>query len=257
MIKYIKSELYRIFRMKGIYLLATISAGLLIAMNLVLFFVGYGKPQFPYDATAFSFSMTEGSVQVVFILTLCMACILFADEYKNKTLMNSVAFGYSRLQLYFGKLVASVIVAFITLAVVLGVYIGSSYLLLENSGVDSLISLLRCYAIESIILICGEVAALTLMFLIGSVNGAVWSWLGIFMGVPAATALLGMKFEFFRWLNGWLVYTLTGAQTTLGDNTVMIYMTMEGMQKCLIAGALGTLIFIILGVVALRKKELK
>lgn len=257
MINYIKSELYRILRMKGIYIIALLCTGLLIAMNLVLFFAGYGKPEFPYDATAFSLSMTEGSVQVVFILTLCMAGILFADEYKNKTLMNSVAFGYSRLQLYFGKLIASVLVSLLVIAVVLGVYIGSTYLLLENSGPDTLISLLRCYTVESMILVCGEVAALTLMFILSSVNGAVWAWLGIFLGTSAATSLLGMKYDFFRRLNGWLVYTLTGEQSIFKGNPVMIYMTPEGVQKCLLAGTLGTLVFVVLGVMVLRKKELK
>ncbi|HKM35755.1 MAG TPA: ABC transporter permease [Lachnospiraceae bacterium] len=257
MINYIKSELYRIIRMKGIYILAIICGGLLIAMNLVLFFAGSGKPEFPYDATGFSFSMVEGSVQFVFILTLCIAGIIFADEYKNKTLMNSIAFGYSRMQLYFGKMIVSIIVAFVTFSVVLGVFIGSSYLLLENSGTDALISMLKCYTVESMLLICGEVAAITLLFILNSFSGATWAWIGIFLGVPSAAALLGMKFTFFRWLNGWLVYSITGEQSIVEGNPVMIYQTAEGVQKCLFAGALGTLVFLVIGVLVLRKKELK
>lgn len=257
MINYIKSELYRISRLKGIYILAVICCGLLIAMNLVLFFTGNGKPSFPYDSTDFSFSMVEGSIQIVFILTLCMAGIIFSDEYKNKTLMNSIAFGYSRLQLYFGKVIVSLIVAIITIVTVFGVYIGSTYLLLENTGIDGLMNMLRCYAVECLILICGEIAAITLMFVINSVSGAIWMWLGLFMGIPMATALLSMKFEFFRWLNSWLVYSITGEQILVEGNSVMIYTAAEGIRRCLLAGGLGTLVFIVLGVIVLRKREMK
>ncbi len=256
MINYIKSELYRISRMKGIYVLTVICFGLLLAMNLVLLFVGLDTPTFPYDTVKFSLGMVEGSVTVVFILTLCIGSIIFADELKNRTIMNSVAFGYSRLQIYFGKIIVALIVSVITLLTVLGIFTGCTFLMLENTGIDALLSMIKCYSVESLILVCGVVAAITIHFLINSGAGAVWTWIGTFLGVPAIASLLAIKFNFFQRLSSWLAYTVSGLEVKDGDKVAMIYHTTEGARRCLLVGGIGTLVVIIAGVILLRKKEL-
>ncbi len=257
MINYMKSELYRISRMKGIYILNIICLSLLLIMNIALAITGRGTSDFPYDSTAFSFSMVQGSAPVVFILTACMGAVLFADEYKHRTLMNSVAYGYSRQTIYFGKMLSTLMVAVISLAVVLGIYIASSYILLENSGIEPLLRLLKAYGAEALVLICGHVAAITLMFMISSSSAATWTWLGVFLGFPSIANLLRSKFAFFEWLKDWLVYNIIGEQTYTGDKIIMIHDTMDGLQRCLIAGGLGTICFLVLGVLVIRKKEMK
>lgn len=268
MMNYIKSELYRIMHSKGIYLLTGICTALLLSMNIML---GYfkGVEHFSYATTEFVFKMVWSALNVVFFLTLCMGGIVFAEEYKNKTIANSVAFGYSRISLYFGKLLTGLIVSVGALAVVLAVFIGSAYLLLENSGIDVLITLLKGIGASVPILVAGEAAALTLLFLAGSSSGATWSWMGIMIGVPIISELLGMKFDFFRKLSGWLAYEVlqngqqlimveseTEAGMSVEPQIVLTWMTQAGLTRMLLVGVIGTAVFVIWGIAGLRRREI-
>lgn len=269
MMNYIKSELYRIVHSKGVYLLTGICTALLLGMNITLSCFR-GAEHFSYATTEFVFSMMWSALNVVFFLTLCMGGIIFAEEYKNKTIVNSVAFGYSRISIYLGKLLTGIIVSVAALAVVLAVFIGSAYLLLENSGIDVLTTLLRGIGASLPILVAGETAAITLLFLVDSSAGATWSWLGIMLGIPIASELLGMKFDFFRKLTGWLAYEVlqngqqiimieeeTEAGMAVEPQIVLSWMTQEGLTRMLLAGLIGTAVFLIWGVVGMRRKEIR
>ena len=268
MMNYIKSELYRVVHSKGIYLFTGICTALLLAMNITLGCFR-GVEHFAYATTEFVFSMMWSALNVVFFLTLCMAGIVFAEEYKNKTIANSIAFGYSRITLYFGKILTGLIVSVAALAVVLAIFIGSAYLLLENSGIAALMTLLRGVGASLPILIAGETAALTLLFVIESSAGASWSWVGIMMGIPIASGVLGMKFDFFKELTGWLVYEVlqngqqlimieeeTEAGMSVEPQVVLSWMTQEGLTRMLLVGLIGTAVFLIWGIVGMRRKEI-
>lgn len=269
MIHYIKSELYRIKHVKGVYLLTGICMALLLAMNLTLGYFRNHTGNFPYGTTSFSFMMVDTALEVVMILSLIMSCIIFADEYKNKTVMNSIAFGYSRLTVYFGKIITTLLVSIAALALVLAIFIGSAYLLLENSGTEALYELFRGFVVCAPILIAGELAAVTFCFLFGTAAAATWGWLLVFVAVPTVNSILGMKFPFFRELGKWLAYSLTGEGVVLtvsenGEQVAemtsgyqMIWMTQEGAIRCLLVGGIAIAIFLALGIVGLRKKELK
>jgi len=270
MMNYIKSELYRVVHSKGIYLFTGICTALLLAMNIVLGSFR-GVEYFSYATTEFVFSMMYNGLNVVFFLTLCMGSIVFAEEYKNKTIANSIAFGYSRITLYFGKILTGLIVSVAALAVVLAVFIGSAYLLLENSGIDVLMTLLGGVGASLPILIVGEIAALTFLFLMESSAGASWSWVGIMMGIPIASELLGMKFGFFEKLTGWLAYEvlqngqrliMIEEETEAGISAVepqivLSWMTQEGLTRMLLVGLIGTAVFLIWGIVGMRRKEIR
>lgn len=266
---YIKSEIYRVTHAKGIYLFTGICGALLLAMNLVLGYFRRFTEGFPYGTTEFAFSMMNTALQMVMILSLVMACIIFADEYKNKTIMNSIAFGYSRTTLFIGKFVTTLLLSVVALAVVLAIFIGSSYLLLENSGIGALYGLLRGFAACALILIGSELAALTFCFLLGTPAAATWTWLLLFAAVPMITSVLGMKFSFFAQLNKWLAYNLVGEMlmvtvtqegeqvAEVGMGYEMIWMTQEGLTRCLLVGGITIAIFLVLGIVGLRRKEIK
>lgn len=257
MLNYIKSELYRVVRSKGIYILTVSCTALLLAMNLVLHFSGKNIPSFPYASTEFAFSMVADSFQPVLILTLCLGTIVFADEYKNRTLMNSVAYGYSRIGLFLGKVAVGLIVSFLALAVALFVFITSAYLLLENSGVEHLQMLLRGFVLNIPILIAGELAAYMFLFLFGK-TATTWGWLGLIAFLPVVTGLLGMKFPVFEKIDSWLIYTVAGAYSMDSEGGMtMAFMTQEGAFRCLAAGGIGIVIFLVIGIVGMAKKELK
>lgn len=260
MMNYIKSELYRVKHSKGIYMIMGICGGLLLAMNLLLYFVGRGTPIFDYNTTQFSFSMVEGSMTIVFILTACMGCMIFADEYKNKTIMNSIAYGYSKTSIYIGKIIVGIIVSITALAIVLGLFIASSCLLLKNIGSEGelILDIIKQYGVYAPILITGLLAAITLSFLLGNLNGVTWSWMALFIGVPIASNLLSMKFPFFGELSNWLVFNLAGEGTiTETQGRIMIWRTEEGLTRCILAGLMGIAVFLIIGLIGVRKKEIK
>lgn len=257
MLNYIKSELYRVARSKGIYILTASCTGLLLAMNLVLYFCGRNTLSFPWDSTEFVFSMVTGSFQPILILTLCLGSIVFADEYKSRTLMNSVAYGYSRIGLFLGKVAAGLIVSFLALAAALLVFIASAYLLLENSGMVHLQMLLRGFALNIPILIAGELAAYMFSFLFGK-TATTWGWLGLIAFLPTVTNLLGMKFPVFAKIESWLIYKVAGAYSMDSEGGItMAFMTREGAFRCLAAGGIGIVVFLVIGMAGMAKKDLK
>lgn len=261
MTNYIKSELYRIVHSKGIYILVGICTALLLSMNLVLYFFGRSG-HFAYNTTEFVFSMVWSAMNAVFFLTLCMSDIIFANEYKNKTIANSVAFGYSKISLYFGKILVGLLVSAVSLVFVLGVFIISAYLLLEDSGIEILFELLRGVGASLPALLAGEVAAMTLLFLSGTAGGATWSWFGLMIGVPMVSELLGMKFDFFSRLTKWLVYEVVQDNQfiTHEDGTgevVMAWMTQDGLTRMILAGVIGIAVFLIWGAVGVKRKDIK
>lgn len=262
MTNYIKSELYRIVHSKGIYLLTGICTALLVSMNLMLYFFGRGG-HFAYNTTEFAFSMVWSAMNAAFFLTLCMGEIIFANEYKNKTIANSIAFGYSKTLLYFGKLLVGLIVSAVSLVLVLGIFIASSYLLLKDSGADVLFKLFRGVSASLPALLAGEVAAITLLFLSGTAAGATWSWMGIMIGIPMVSEILGLKFSFFSRLSKWLVYEVVQDQQFIvtGEDmvaeVVLAWMTPEGLTRMILAGVLGTAVFLLWGVLGVKRKEIK
>lgn len=258
MLNYIKSELYRIFRSKGIYMLTGICAGLMLAMNIILGFFRLNTQGFRYGNTEFSFSMlTMGGMGVVFFLTFCMASIVFSDEYKFKTIMNSISFGYSRSVILTGKFIVALIVSAACLFIAEGLFIGSAYLLLENSGTQPLMLLLKTTLFNIPIYIAGVGSGIVIFFLSKNVMSATWTWMGIFVGIPMITSILGMKFEIMAKLNRWLIYNIVGeAGYDETGKMLLVWSTPEGMQRCLLAGVLGIIIFMVVGLYGVQKKEI-
>lgn len=260
MLNYIKSELYRISHSKSIYILCGVCTGLLLAMNLLLHLIWRDEHTFMYATTAFVFNFASTSINVVFILTIVMGCIVFGDEYKNRTLGNSIAFGSSTIKIYLGKVIVSLIVAFLALTVVLAIFIGSSYLLLEDSGIEMLREFLGTYLANSPILVAGLLAALTLCFLFKSEAAASWSWLIIFEGVPMVCLFLGLKFSFFAELYHWLASNVIGStQNIVGAEDFdvhWLWQIPEGLCRTLLVGFLGTLVFLAIGIAGIRRKEI-
>ena len=153
--------------------------------------------------------------------------------------------------------------AFAALAAVLGIFIITAYLLLEDSGIDVLLKLFRAIGASIPALLTGEIAAITLCFLIGTTTGAIWSWVGLMMGVPMISELLGMKFDFFAKLTKWLVYeVLQDGQLIMIDEgaaseVVMAWMTRDGLIRMILAGVIGIVVFLIWGVLGVKRKEIK
>ena len=60
-----------------------------------------------------------------FALLTIVVDAVFSDEYKYGTLKNTISFGISRAEIYFGKLIVEIILMLVTIALVLVVYTAS------------------------------------------------------------------------------------------------------------------------------------
>ena len=260
MMNYLRSEFYRAFRTKGFYLFTGAGMALLVAMNVVLWACGRDTPSFQYNTTAFSFSMVYyGGFQFVLVLTLALSAIIFGNEFKNKTINNSVAFGCSREMLFIGKLLVTLVCSLVCLVAVIGALLGSGYLLLRHDGMEDAARVLRAVASCTPILICGACGAVSLFYVLGSETKGSWIWCLLIFGVTGAVSLLGMKFELFARLSSWMIYNIVTENHTNPDTglTVMVWETAEGLRRCIMAGVMGTLVFFVLGLAGVHKKELK
>lgn len=256
MLNYLKSEFYRVFIDKTIYVLAGCCLLIVLLLNGVLWYMANFTEGFPYATTKFAFSMLEGDMHVPLFLAALMGGVIVADELKLRTINNSVAFGCSRAQIYLSKIIVGIAASALCLIVTEAGLIASGYLLLENSDAAYTMSLLRGTAACIPAWIAGMTAAISLYYVSGSRSASIWSWLLIMVAVPSVVTLLGYKFAFCAKLASWLLYPMVSA-TSMGDEWIVYsWSTTAGFLKCQEAGIIGTSLFLALGIAAIRRREL-
>lgn len=257
MLNYLKSEIYRIRRSKGIYVFIGGAMALMFAMNLVLWLFHTYAEYFPYGTTKFSFSMLSTGMQTVLCLTVLASIIVFGDEFKHRTISNGISFGCSKTMIFLCKWLITLLVCAIGLVLVVGTLIGSGLLLLENSGIEAIKNVLRAVVACIPLLIAGVTGALALIFLFRNEMTAVWVWLGIFVGSSMVVSLLGMKIELFSYLNQWLAFSIAGdlRLDEVAGTWSMVWDTKEGFVRTIFAGILGTLVFLVIGCIGTKKEK--
>lgn len=252
----IKSEFYRIFHTKTVYLMTVACLSAAVLFNAALWAMNILDESFPWATTRFAFSMLEGGMHIPLFLAAVMGGLVVGDELKHRTVNNSVAFGLSREKIYLSKVSAGLAASAFCLLVTETGYIGSGYLLLTDSGAKYTLSLLRGTAACIPAWTAGMVALMSLYYLTGSRSGGIWSWLLLMAAVPAAVGMLGLKFAFCGRLSSWLLYTMVSYCEPGGDWLLYSWSTEAGFLKCLAAGFIGTGVFIALGIMAIRRREL-
>lgn len=259
MLSYIKSELYRLLHSKGSYLFIFICSALLISANVVLAVVGQIETSFPYDNTAFSLSLFYSDLVIVFILCVSVVSIVFGNEYTNHTMKNSVSYGISRGSIYLGKLVVEIIYAFAAFLIIASIFIGSSYLLLENSNKGELALLLRTCFVALPLLLYSLATANCFLFIIEGTGGAITAIIGVLIAFPLVSNFLGMKFEIFQKLGKILPWNLIN-NMTFDFQKIQLILPFEGNTGYLnywLYGVAQMLIFILIGYFVFCKKEIK
>ena len=91
MLNYIKSEFYRIFHSKEVYLLTGIFAVLLAAYNVILYFSQRYLTGFSYGNTRHAYGMLDTSMGIFFYIVIVICSSLDGNSLKN--LKNSVGYG--------------------------------------------------------------------------------------------------------------------------------------------------------------------
>lgn len=103
MINYMKSEYYRLFRLKGLYITSVICFLLIAAAAAVLYYFGQSDPNFPYNTGEFFYSNVIGSGLLIVLVGIIFNSTLTGKDMS--LIKQSVSFGISRKIIFWSKLI--------------------------------------------------------------------------------------------------------------------------------------------------------
>lgn len=260
MLNYIKSEFYRITHTTTIYAATGILTALVVAMNVVL--VGCSKTfvqggSFPYATSSFSLSMLVSSPTIYLCMGVIIVAILYEMDKRNGNLKNTIACGISRTKIFAGKCVVSFVTSAIVAVMVLAAYIGSAMLLLEQTGPVQTGDVLM----ETLAVLLPAAAALILGVLVlelfeKSVEGMI-VWFLVIVLIPNVFFYMGFEIELFRRIALWMPVIFFKTDMIVNTSQcVTVWDSAAGLAKCIISGAVGSVVFGLAGIILLRKRDL-
>lgn len=263
MANYIKSEFYRVNRNKNIYIFTGLIALLMLAMNVLLCFMNMVDSSFRYGTMGFSLDMVRTSMNMSMVASLFLSMLIFTDEFKNRTMTNTLAFGMSKAEVMICKYIVTLIVSAICFVFVEVVLVISAYLLLGNTGwgvldgMGSLKALLVADIACVPLFMAGIAIYYAMLFWTKNEMSAIWGWLIGVIGLGKVFSLLGLKFEVFRLLDKCMIYEL--AQMYDMDEETgkmrMIWETLDGRIWVIMVGIVTTLVFLALAIIGSRRKD--
>ncbi len=259
MINYIRSEFYRILHYKWTYLFIIICSALLLSSNIVLAAVKYSDSRFPYATTDFSLANALTSMGMIYLLCITVSSMIFNHEYRNQTLKNCVSYGYSRATIFFGKLLVQIVYSMIVFVIILGSFILSAYLLLENSGSSSIYQLVRaCFACLPLF-ISGLAITNCFLFMIEGSGAASAAALSVMFALPMVCNMLAMRFDIFAKIYKVLAWSIVNSPSYRFSTGLAItyWDTQQRFINCWIIGITTTVLISMVGFLAFRKKDIK
>ena len=135
MLNMIKAELYKTGRRAYPKIFLLVVLGGIVGLNLLLYFTNnYADTKVLKEEMLMMYLACLVAGMYLAIIT---ADMVFSDEYKHSTLKNTIAFGYTRTQVYFSKLITACIVTVVMALAVEVVLLASCWLMFpsgENDG---------------------------------------------------------------------------------------------------------------------------
>lgn len=275
MLNYIRAELYRLFHRPGLYVTTLILCAVPIALNCFLAFFNWEAYDTNNALTGISYLGWFSSAQFFMIMGAVVPGILYTNARKHGDLKNTVAFGTSRLQIFAGKCIVSILMATLILAVVLVVWIGSAELLLTHSDFPTIKDVLLSVPVLYLIACANAITIVLFMELIERDIFTALAWAAIWCILPTVLNTLGMRFDLLAEIANWMPYRflqeITTTTTTIASgealggtfsvsvaetNTTFLWYTASGLEKCLVSGVVGTVLFSVLGWILLRRRDL-
>lgn len=260
MANYIKSEFYRVTHGKAIYVFTLILTALGVAFNVVLF--GFHKIDgaFQYATVHFSLTSLIGSMRAMFYGALMVVAVLCTDEYKNGAMKNTVAGGIGRSQIFIGKCVVCAAAASVSAAVILTGYTVSAYGLLTGEASFAFEVLLKGIAANLPAAFATLILAVALYCIMSREMQIVIWWFVVICAVPMACFFLGLKIEFFRKIAAWMPFNYLTYEVSFvfSESKIQaLWMEPQGLEKCLIAGTIGMILFVLVGIAGFRRKDVQ
>ena len=258
MLNYMKSEFYRIFHSKEIYVLTGIFTILLATYNLGIYFC-QALPNFQYANTWHTYGMVDTSMGVLIFIVIIICSTI--DNTNLRNMKNTVAYGIDRKIVFLGRIITQSAVCLAMYLGLMGFHFGMGKLLLEDSGREASEMFIRSTFV-CIPMFLGVVVIYHCCILWNkNAITAVSIMIVILMVVPKGMSLLAYKLPQFKKISDMLMYNLMQVQFVAKDTggylRVFTWDTTAGVIKCMIAGISAIVIFSIIGVRVLQKKEIR
>ena len=257
MINYIRSEFYRILHTKEIYLFNLFLTAGVLALNGGIHVAAATLPNIRYAKVQFVLSFLTGSMDFLFVAGAVMAVLLFSGERRNGVMKNAVAYGMSRSSLFFGKCIVSFVMAFFSMVLLTAVYIVSAVLLLEGPAQPYVELMLEGIAANLPFAAAAVILAVAFIQFFEKELIAGLAWVAVIYLIPSICYSTGFQFETMARIAAWMPrnYLLTGVTAGMSGYECL-WSEPEGALKCVIAGVIGIVVFLILGALINRRKEI-
>ena len=257
MINYIRSEFYRILHTKEIYLFSLLLTAGVLALNGGIHAAAATLPNIRYANVKFVLSFLTGSMDFLFIAGAVLAVLLFSGDRKNGVMKNAVAYGMSRTSLFFGKCIVSFVMALASMVLLTAVYIVSAILLLEGPAqpyVELMLEGIAAnlpFAAAALILAVAFIQFFEKELIVGL------AWMAVIYLIPSICYSTGFQFKTMAEIAAWMPRNYLMTEVTAGMNGyACLWSEPEGAAKCVIAGVIGIVVFLSLGILINRRKEI-
>lgn len=257
MLNYIKSEIYRVTHSKSFYFMTAVLAAVPVFLNLALLAGRQLDPNFRYGTFRFMLNCFTAQPFIMIILGAVIASTMFSDDRKCGVLKTTISYGISRDSILIGKCIVSALTALFELAVVLAVYVGTSYIMQSNPEWLPLREMLTAIAATLPAALASMVLAALLVTLLRKEMTAVIWWAILFYVIPMVCFFIGLKVDLIERIGKWMPYNFLNNEVmvTYGSYSCL-WDRADGFAKCIIAGITGIIVFLIFGIVRFRKHEL-
>lgn len=257
MLNYIKSEGYRILHTKTMYITALAFSGLALALNIILYVFHVSMIDFPYATTSFSYSNLVANPMVYCFAAFVIVGLLYDGDRRNGNVKNSIAYGISRIKIFAGKCIVSLLTCIIMMVITLSVFIGSAVILLVPMGPVTLEALIMEIPAVSLISIAALILAVLCMEIFDKSFSAFLLWYSIMFIIPSICYYLGLRIDIFHAIAAWMPNAFFKSEMLVNRSIcITIWDSTQGLMHCLLAGLIGCGIFASLGYLFIRKRDI-
>ena len=256
MMNYIKSELYRMVHSRMIYVTALGFAGAPLLLNGLLYATFRTMPDNAYSYTSFSHSFLISLPMFFCVAAFIVVLSLYEGDKKTGNMKNVVASGISRVKIFAGQIVVSLVACYSILITTLAVYILSARLLLVDAGPATWMDLVKEALVMSPIAISALILAVVVTMVFEKTFVAVMVWSGILYFIPTVFFYVGIRYPVIWKISEWMPDNFLSYIEVNTSVCNPMWDTLEGLTKCMVAGAVGIVVFGLAGLCLVRKKEI-
>lgn len=248
MINYIRAELYRNFNRLYFWVFTGVLSSLALFINIL---------SASNNAPGINLSMLLDSTLYVLVVPVFLVAMIVdmvtSEENKNQTLRNVITFGVPRYKIILSKVIVSVILAFISAFIILGLLYGSAAVLFGiDEGVKTVLPAVTVRLLTAVPLWIGSISIGTFLAVtINNSNLFGFAHAGIFFLTSKIILMLSYAVsDKFMYFNNYLITTrLNGLRAP--------EMTSGELWSSAAIGLAYTLVFTMLSIVYFNRKEVK